>query len=190
MCDEDEGEIKFLAQFTEQVEHLCLDRHIQRRDRFIGHDQSRVQAQGPCQSDALPLSAREFVGIALHVVRIQADLSHEMPNTIIQFTALGHLMDNQRLADDVAYGHARVERTERVLENHAHFTAQQFHLLLVDLGHVDNGPVRLAVQDFAVGGIVEAQNRATGCRFAATALTHQAPVPRLCAAQRLPRPLP
>ena len=46
----------------EQVDHLRLDRHVERGDRLVGHEQLGVQGQGPGDADALALAAGELVG--------------------------------------------------------------------------------------------------------------------------------
>ena len=41
-------------QAQQQVEYLCLDRHIQRGRRLIGDDEIRIQAEGPASVESLP----------------------------------------------------------------------------------------------------------------------------------------
>ncbi|MCY1368918.1 hypothetical protein D9M69_559300 [compost metagenome] len=65
VADEKIGQVQFRAQCFEQVQHLGLDRYIQRRDGFIANDDGRLERQGPRNADALPLAARELMGITL-----------------------------------------------------------------------------------------------------------------------------
>ena len=92
---------------------------------------------------------------------------------IIELAPAGDIVDHQRLGDQVAHGHARVERAERVLEDHAHLAAQRLHLVLADLGDVDALAILGAKPDLAVGRVVQPQDRAAGGGFAAAALAHQ-----------------
>ena len=55
--DKQVGQSELRLQFGQQVDDLRLDRHVERRDRFIRDDQCR--AGGQC--DALTLSARKLV---------------------------------------------------------------------------------------------------------------------------------
>ena len=57
MRDENHRHVALLAQRHEQVKDLRLDRHIQRRDRFVSDQQPRLQRQSPGDSHPLTLSA-------------------------------------------------------------------------------------------------------------------------------------
>ena len=72
--DHEEGQARALLQVLHQVEDLGLDRHVEGRDRLVGHDQLGLEGQGPGQPDALALAARELVGVAVHRLGAQADL--------------------------------------------------------------------------------------------------------------------
>ncbi len=52
-----------LAQLDQQIEDLRLNRDVERRDRFIGDDQARAQRERPGDTDALALTAGEFVRV-------------------------------------------------------------------------------------------------------------------------------
>ncbi len=79
------------------------------------------------------------------------------------------IVDLQRLGDDVADRHARVQRRVGVLEDHLHLAAHLAHLAAVQLGQV------LAVEDdLAAGRLVELQDGAAGGGLAAAGLADQA----------------
>ena len=59
--DEDVREVELVLQVVEQVDHLRLDRDVERRDRLVGDDQLRVQRERARDADALSLAARELV---------------------------------------------------------------------------------------------------------------------------------
>ena len=45
----------------EEVQDLCLDRHVQRRDRFVRNDQTWIQRKCAGDADTLTLAAGELV---------------------------------------------------------------------------------------------------------------------------------
>ena len=59
--DEDVGEPQLGLERLEQVEHLRLDRDIERRHRLVAHDQLRLEDQRPGDADPLALAAGELV---------------------------------------------------------------------------------------------------------------------------------
>src|SRR5206468_7834808 len=64
VCDEDVGEAELALQVLQQVDHLRLDRDIERRYRLVAHDEARLDRERPRDADALALAARELVRIA------------------------------------------------------------------------------------------------------------------------------
>ncbi len=64
---------QFLLELDQQVDDLRLDRHVERRNRFIGDDERRVQREGTRDTDALALAAAELVRIAIDGCGIQTD---------------------------------------------------------------------------------------------------------------------
>ncbi len=77
MGDEQVREIVLALQVDQQVDHLRLDRDVERGDRLVAHDQTRPERQRPRDADALPLPAGELMRIILHLVRPQADLREQ-----------------------------------------------------------------------------------------------------------------
>ena len=54
--DEDVGEVELLLQVREQVDHLRLDRDIERRDRLVCDHELRTQRERARHTDPLPLA--------------------------------------------------------------------------------------------------------------------------------------
>ena len=77
--NEEVREAEVALQVGKQVQHLRLDRDVERRDRLVGHDQRRIQHQRPRNRDALALAAGEHVRIADVVLGPQADLRQHRP---------------------------------------------------------------------------------------------------------------
>ena len=76
VADEEIGEIEPLLDVGEEVQHLRLDRHIERRDRLVEHQDVGIEHQGAGDGDALALAAGEHVRIAVVMLGPQADIGH------------------------------------------------------------------------------------------------------------------
>ena len=71
--DEEVGEPALALEVGEQVEHLRLHRHVERRHRLVADDERGLHRERAGDADALPLPAGELVGIAPGVARIEPD---------------------------------------------------------------------------------------------------------------------
>ena len=69
MGNENVGQIEFLLQMMEEVQHLGLDGNVQSGNGLVGDDELRFYGQGPGDSDTLFLTAGELVRITLCVFR-------------------------------------------------------------------------------------------------------------------------
>ncbi len=76
--DEDISHTEFVLQIEQQVEHLCLDRHIERRYGLITDEHIRPQRQATCNRDALTLAPGEFMRIAAQGIARQADTLQQL----------------------------------------------------------------------------------------------------------------
>src|SRR6516162_6863489 len=72
VCDKKVGQTKLLPQILEQVDHLGLDRHIERGYRLVTDDKLRFERECPRDSDTLALAARHLVRVAVGKFRIKA----------------------------------------------------------------------------------------------------------------------
>ena len=94
----------------EQVDDLRLDGDVERGHRLVADDQLGAHRERARDADALPLAARELMGVAPHVVRVEADRLQEVGDLLLALTpGLGELVDDERLAHDGAHGHPRVQ---------------------------------------------------------------------------------
>src|SRR5881628_3696164 len=59
VSDEEKGKPKSFLKFEEEVQDLCLDRHVERGDGFVRNDQTGIQGKCAGDADTLALSARE-----------------------------------------------------------------------------------------------------------------------------------
>ena len=72
MGDKKQSKPHGFLEFTQQINHLRLHRHIQRRNRLVADHKFRLQNQCPGNADPLPLTAREFMRVSRHVIGLQA----------------------------------------------------------------------------------------------------------------------
>ena len=56
--DEQVGQAQLPLELLEQVEHLGLDRDVERGHGLVAHDEVRLQHERPGDADALALAAR------------------------------------------------------------------------------------------------------------------------------------
>jgi hypothetical protein len=71
--DEQIRETEFALQLFQQIQDTGADGYIERRNRFIQHQQLRLQSQGAGDTNALALAARKFLGVAAGVLGAKAD---------------------------------------------------------------------------------------------------------------------
>ena len=117
VANEEIGKIHLLLELGQQVDHLGLDGHIQGRDRFVADDGQGIQGQGPGDADALALASGKFMGVPAHVCRMEPHAVHEEDHPVLNLIPGQVQVVADRLGDDIAHVHARVQGGERVLEN-------------------------------------------------------------------------
>ncbi len=79
VADEQVGQAQLSLQILHEVKNLRLNGHVQGGDRLVGDDQVGCQGQRASKTDALELSARELVGVAVQDFFGQADLLDDHP---------------------------------------------------------------------------------------------------------------
>jgi hypothetical protein len=75
MSDEQHRQPKPDLEVFQQLQHLGLNRDVERRDRLVGYDDLRVERQRPRDPDALALPAGKFVRVAFQRAGVEADHS-------------------------------------------------------------------------------------------------------------------
>ena len=78
--DEQVGQVQSRPQIEQQLDHLRLNRDVERRDGFVRDDERRIERQGAGDADPLPLSAAEFVRIASQMFGIEPDQVEQLPH--------------------------------------------------------------------------------------------------------------
>ena len=79
MRDEQVREIEVVLELTEEVEHLRLDREVERADRLVADHETRLNHQCPGNRDPLPLAAGEVDREAIRGVGGQPDPLQHRP---------------------------------------------------------------------------------------------------------------
>ena len=101
MRDEQHGEPEGLLQVLDQVQHLRLHRHVQRRDRLVRDDEFRLDGERAGDADALALAAGEFVREAASMLRVQPHAPQQVGDALPPRRAACEVVRVDGLADDV-----------------------------------------------------------------------------------------
>ncbi len=167
--DEEVGETHVAAQLCEQVHDLSLNRHVERRDRLVEHDELRIERDGARHADALPLAAGEFVRIAVDPARREPHLREQLRDAALGLGAPCQAVHLERLAHDVEHAKPRIERAVRVLEHDLHRAPEAAQVRGAGGAHVG------AVEDDAARGrLDEPEQRAPDGRLARPRFAYQA----------------
>ena len=132
VADEQVGQSEALTQVEEQVQHLRLDRDVERGHRFVADQEGRLHRQSARNADARPLPAGELVRVAPAVGRVEADLPEHFTYIIFYFKFRNKTVNHRSLADDFLHAHARIQRSKGILENHLRTLRARRRLALVE----------------------------------------------------------
>src|ERR1700674_4816614 len=136
--DEEIGKPKSFLKFEEEVQDLCLDRHVQSGDGFVRNDQTGIQGKCAGDADTLTLATREGMRVSPHVFRPEANEAEHLHNPVGSFLGVTYAVDEQRLPYNVEQGHSRVQGGERVLKDHLHLRAKGPKLALRNGRHIQH----------------------------------------------------
>src|SRR5690349_9292929 len=132
MGDKEKSETELLLQVLQQIDHLGLDRDVERRDRLVADDELRLHRERSRDADALTLPAGKFMRIAAHVIGLQPDGLEQADDALLELAlVLRQLMNDQGLADDGADAHARIERGVGILEDDLDVAAERAQAVAV-----------------------------------------------------------
>src|SRR5688572_978835 len=109
------------------------------------------------------------MGVAQRVAGVEADALEQAGDHVGALPALRDAMDFDRLADDAADGHARIQAAHRVLEDDLHVPAE-----LAEFLPAVGEEVLAAVADLAAGRGDQAEDRAADGGLAAAGLADEA----------------
>ena len=143
--DEEVGQPEIGLQILEHVDDLRLHRNVEGRDRLVANHQIGFKRNGAGNADALALSAREFMGEALRRVGRQADAIQQVRHFFAAFGWRADTCDVERLGNQIAHAHARVEAGIGILKDHLDAAAEAAELAIghaADLGAIEHNAAR------------------------------------------------
>ena len=167
--DEEVREPELCLEILEEVDDLRLDRHVQRRHRLIADDQRWLDGERPRDPDALALTARELVRIAVRVLRQESHVGQQLAHAPGALRAVADdAVNGQRLGDDLPDRHPRIQRAVRILEDHLHLATDRTQRVLVERRQVAS-----LEEDLTAGRPLELQDASAGRRLAAPGLADE-----------------
>src|SRR5438132_303116 len=136
-------------------------------------DAPRRRVQGArhlaAEDHSLALAARELVRIPLGVLRQEPHVGEKLAHPLGALGAVGDdPVDGERLPDDLAHRHPRIERAVRILEDHLHLPSDRAQRVLVE-----RREVAALEEDLTAGRPLELQDAASGGGLAAPGLAHE-----------------
>src|SRR5262249_20015521 len=162
--------------------NLRSDRHVQGRDGLVENDHLRIERERACETDSLALPAGEFVREAVRMLRAEPDRPQQLVDAPASLLPPVLAVDAKWLRDDLAHGHARVQRRVRILEDDLELTSNLPHAPARQLRDV------LTVEDDpSVGRIEKPDHRPSERRLSASGLADQ--TERLTCAKRQDDPV-
>ena len=123
--DVEEGDPALLFQPQHEVQDSDPDRDVEHADRLVGEDDLRLDGERARDRHALPLPARELVRVLRRDLarRNEADGVQQLVNPLVHLRGRNDAVDPQWSLDVVANRLRRVQRPERILEDHLHLRA-------------------------------------------------------------------
>ena len=103
-----------------------MHRHIESRNRFVENNQLRIECQSASDTNALPLAAGELVRIAIAVLWVEANFAQQIGHAFASLSG-SSAMNLERLGNRFVHLHTRVQRRERILEDHSEVGAMWPH---------------------------------------------------------------
>src|SRR5699024_2295697 len=132
------------------------------------NDEVRVGCQGAGNTDALALTTRELVRVAVCEVGVEAYSLQEVLHALGALVLRHQLVNLHRLRNDITDRHTRIQRSVRILEHHLQVTAHLAHFATIELGEIPAVDI-----DFASSRLVQLQNRAARSGFTTAGFAHE-----------------
>src|SRR3546814_15681746 len=103
---------KVTLQVLQEVQHLRLDRHVERGDRLVADQELGPKRERAGDADALALPAGEAMRGAPDVMAVEADQAHQLPADPLAPASRADAGDGQRLGQNLPGGTWRGRRGE------------------------------------------------------------------------------
>ena len=166
--DEQHRQVQPRLDLVEQLQHLGLHRHVQRRHGLVGHQQLGVHHQRAGDAQPLALAAAELVRVTFHRTGVHA---HQLQQAagLVQRLVAPHAVVARAFDHGLGHGAPRVERAVRVLEDDLHAAAQR-----AQRAGGQPGDVVTAELDLTGGGVDQAHHATRHGALARAGFTHDA----------------
>lgn len=178
--DHDDRRVELGLEVGQQVQDLRLHRDVQRRRRLVGDQQVRVVDQRHRDHRPLAHAAGELVRVLVEAARglRDADPAEHVDRPLPGLPLAGaRVVHPVRLGDLLPHRVVRVQRGERILEDHRHVpAAQPAYLLLRQTDQLAAAHEDLAGDGGALG-VVQAQDGQRGHALARAGLADDAERP-------------
>ena len=126
-------EIPLLLELHHQVQNLCLNGHVQSRDRLIADHKLRIDRKRSCNHDSLAATAVKLVRVEIVRTPRQTDHLHQFLNALSPLLRiLADLVQPKRLLNDLCNGETRVQGCVGILKNDLHLPTNGDHLFLAE----------------------------------------------------------
>ena len=119
--DQDGPEVGARDEVVEKLEDLGLDRYVERRRRFVGDQDAGLARHRHCDHHPLTLAAAQAMGVLAHSSGGvgDADGPQEFDRALATLRFVEPDVERQHLLEVVLDGQHGVQRSERVLRDHA-----------------------------------------------------------------------
>jgi len=177
VCNPDNRQAVLVAQALDQVDDLRLDGDIQRGSRLVGYEQLGLACQGHGDHGSLAHPTGKLVWVIGQAELGLGDshLVKQLRRAVARLSRRHAQVRLQRLSELPPDGQHRVERSHRVLEDHADLRAADLaHLVVVHLQQVAAKEKRRTSGDFRRRRRQQAQHGEHGHAFSTAAFSHQA----------------
>ena len=125
MSNEQICQPSFFLKFFQKIYNLCLNRNIQRGNRFITYDKIRIYCQRTGNSHTLPLSTRKFMRKTIRVFCLKSYCFKQTYHLFFFILALlCKTMRIQALPYDIHDFSSWIQRCIRILKDHLHSSSQ------------------------------------------------------------------
>ena len=141
MCDQDDGASLFTGKLLDEIQHLCLDGHIQGRGRFITDQKPWLICKCNGNDDSLPHAAGELMRILLQSCfrGRNANLTEQIDGFLLRLFLRTTAVVQDDFLNLPADGQRGVEEGHGILEDHGHVLAADIIHDLVVLLHAGEG---------------------------------------------------
>ncbi|MNS96361.1 hypothetical protein D3C72_1306570 [compost metagenome] len=109
MRDKQKGDAELTLQIEQQIDDLRLNRHVERRHRFVSDHHLGIKRQRARNADSLPLPTGKLMRITTRMLWFKPDAFQQPGHALLCRLATRHVMYQQRFHDREPDGQTRIE---------------------------------------------------------------------------------